>query len=146
MRIYLDTCCLNRPYDDQSNLRISLETQAVAYIMELVKDKRIDLISSFVLHYENSNNPYELRRKQIKNFLCQYAIEDVGPERKEEIKKIGAQIIMSGIKVRDAYHVACAIFAQCDYFLSTDDRLLKYASSQITLLNPVNLIPVLESL
>ena len=26
MRIYLDNCCFNRPYDDQSQLRILLET------------------------------------------------------------------------------------------------------------------------
>lgn len=29
MRIYLDNCCYNRPYDDQSYLNVSLETQAI---------------------------------------------------------------------------------------------------------------------
>lgn len=146
MKIYLDTCCLNRPFDDQTSLRISLETQAVVYIMDFVKAKRLDLVSSFVLAYKNSNNPNELRRKHIENFLRKYAIEDVGYESKEEIKRIGDPIIMNGIKVRDAYHVASAIFAQCDYFLSTDDKLLKYTSQRIILANPMNFITILESL
>lgn len=29
MKIYLDNCCLNRPFDDQSNLRVRLEPEAV---------------------------------------------------------------------------------------------------------------------
>ncbi len=28
-RIYLDACCLNRPFDDQTQPRIALETQAI---------------------------------------------------------------------------------------------------------------------
>ncbi len=39
MRIYLDNCCFNRPYDDQSQLRISLETQAKLYVQNLIKEK-----------------------------------------------------------------------------------------------------------
>lgn len=32
MRIYLDNCCFNRPYDDQSHLGIRLESDAKLYI------------------------------------------------------------------------------------------------------------------
>ncbi len=54
MKIYLDNCCFNRPYDDQAQIRISLETQAKLYIQELVKNKKLDLVTSYVLWYENS--------------------------------------------------------------------------------------------
>ena len=37
MRVYLDNCCYNRPYDDQTQLRISLESQAKLYVQELLK-------------------------------------------------------------------------------------------------------------
>lgn len=49
------------------------------------------------------------------------------------------------MKDKDAYHLASAILAECDYFLSTDYRLLKYKTNEIILLNPVEFIKVLEA-
>ncbi|WP_225969092.1 hypothetical protein [Treponema pedis] len=37
---------------------ISFETQAKLLIQLLIKEKRIELASSFILDYENSCNPY----------------------------------------------------------------------------------------
>lgn len=54
MRVYLDNCCYNRPYDDQSQLRISLETQAKLHIQDLIKEQQLELVTSYVLWYENS--------------------------------------------------------------------------------------------
>lgn len=39
MKVYLDNCCYNRPYDDQTQIRISLETQAKLYIQDLIKKR-----------------------------------------------------------------------------------------------------------
>ena len=36
MRVYLDNCSYNRPYDDQSQMRIHLETQAKLYIQDIM--------------------------------------------------------------------------------------------------------------
>mgnify|MGYP001080875742 FL=1 len=58
MRIYLDNCCYNRPYDDQSQFRIYLETQAKLYIQELIKQDKIELVTSYILEYENSKNRF----------------------------------------------------------------------------------------
>ena len=55
------------------------------------------------------------------------------------------EIILKGIKPKDAYHLASALLAECDYFLSTDDRLLKYKTNEIILLNPVDFIKILEA-
>ena len=52
--------------------------------------------------------------------------------------------MQTGVKTNDAYHVACAIFAACDYFLTTDDRLLKYSTPKIQLLNPLDFVKRLE--
>ncbi len=62
MKIYLDNCCYNRPYDDQTQIRISLETQAKLYIQDLVKNKKLDLVTSYILWYENSENPFIMRK------------------------------------------------------------------------------------
>jgi len=69
LRIYLDNCCYNRPYDDQSQLRISLETQAKLHIQKLIVSDYFELTSSYMLDYECSRNPYEMRRRTIRSFL-----------------------------------------------------------------------------
>ena len=60
MKIYLDNCCFNRPYDDQTQIRISLETQAKLYVQDLVKNKKLNLVTSYVLWYENGQNPIQM--------------------------------------------------------------------------------------
>ena len=52
-KVYLDNCCFNRPYDDQSQPLIRLETEAKLLIQQEIVDNRLDLIWSFILHYEN---------------------------------------------------------------------------------------------
>ena len=58
MRVYLDNCCYNRPYDDQTSTTISLETQAKLKIQELIKNQKIELVTSYMLAYENNANPF----------------------------------------------------------------------------------------
>ena len=41
MRVYLDNCCYNRPYDDQDQMVIALETSAKLYVQELIKENRL---------------------------------------------------------------------------------------------------------
>ena len=131
MKIYLDNCCYNRPYDDQSQLRISLETQAKLYIQDLIRQQKLDLVSSYVLWYENSQNPFEIRKRAISEFIQKNTIEYIDIDKAEEIKCKADDIMKTGVKTKDAYHVACAIYANCDYFFTTDDRLLKYATDEI---------------
>lgn len=65
MRIYLDNCCYNRPYDDQTQLRISLESQAKLHIQEMIKDGKLELAASYMLTCENSRNRFEVKRAAI---------------------------------------------------------------------------------
>ncbi len=69
MRIYLDMCCYNRPYDNQLQIKVSLETQAKLHIQDLIQKKLLELISSYMLRYECGQNPYEMRRKAIMQFI-----------------------------------------------------------------------------
>lgn len=140
MKIYLDNCCYNRPYDDQSQLRISLETQAKLYVQDLIRQKKLNLVSSYVLWYENSQNPFEIRKRSISEFIQKNTIEYIGIDKAEDIKRKADEIMKTGVKTKDAYHVACAIYANCDYFFTTDDRLLKYATDEIQIVNPIDFI------
>ncbi len=140
MKIYLDNCCYNRPYDDQSQLRISLETQAKLYVQDLIRQKKLNLVSSYVLWYENSQNPFEIRKRSISEFIEKNTIEYIDIDKAEDIKRKADEIMKTGVKTKDAYHVACAIYANCDYFFTTDDRLLKYATDEIQIVNPIDFI------
>lgn len=50
------------------------------------------------------------------------------------------------MKTKDAVHVACAILAEADYFLTTDKRLLNYKTTEIKMINPVNFVNEWEEL
>ncbi len=134
-KIYLDNCCYNRPYDDQSQLRVELETKAKLYIQKLIVDKNIYLITSVILEYENNDNPHKVRQQAINDFF-KYSSGYVGENT--EVVSIAATIKKSGIATKDSAHLACAIYAECDYFITTDDKLLKYKDSRIKIIDPVN--------
>ena len=123
MRVYLDNCCFNRPYDSQSQMRISLETQAKLYIQESIRNQEIELAASYMLRFENEQNPYEIRRQAITEYIRGNTSVYIDYDRMEEVAKEAKSIMETGIKQKDAIHVASAIIAGCDCFLTTDIRL-----------------------
>ncbi len=139
-RLYLDNCCYNRPYDDQSQPRILLETQAKLFIQEQIILGKLELISSYVLNAENSMNRISSKRENIKRFMDENTKGYVSVLHRREIEGKAAEIMETGVKFMDACHIACALFAKCDYFLSTDDRLLKYRNNSMRILNPVTFL------
>ena len=141
LRIYLDNCCFNRPYDDQSQLRISLETQAKLYIQDLILSDYFELTSSYMLDYECSRNPHEMRRATIRSFLDKNTVVYLDEATyKMQVDELAKEIAATGVKSVDAIHTACAILANCDYLLTTDDRLLKYKSERIEIIDPIEFI------
>jgi predicted nucleic acid-binding protein len=124
MKIYLDNCCFNRPFDDQKQLRIKLETEAKLKIQEDIRFGSYQLVWSYILDYENSMNPFLERREQITKWRA-YSKADI--EENEEILDIATRVSQHGIKKTDSLHIACAITAEADYFLTTDDEILKRA-------------------
>ena len=54
MRLYLDNCCFNRPFDDQTQLKISLEAQAKLAVQYMILNDKHTLVWSYMLEYENS--------------------------------------------------------------------------------------------
>lgn len=72
MRIYLDNCSYNRPYDDQSQMRIYLETQAKLHIQDMIRKGSLELVTSYVLDYENSRNRSLQKRMAIEKFIREY--------------------------------------------------------------------------
>lgn len=145
LRIYLDMCCYNRPYDDQSQLKVAMETQSKLYIQSLIKEKKLELVASYMLRYECGNNPFEMRRNTILDFIDQNTFAYVGVERRAEIEAKANEIMKTGVKFKDACHVASAIYAKCEYFISTDIRLLKFATKEIKMVTPIEFVTEMES-
>ena len=143
LRIYLDNCCYNRPYDDQSQLRISLESQAKVYIQNMIRNDELELATSFVLTFENSKNRVEEKRNAIASFMEEYSSIYISGTCKDRADTIASEIMATGVKSADALHTACAIIARCDYMLTTDDRLLKYRSDKIRIVNPTEFIMII---
>ncbi len=104
------------------------------------KRKKIELIGSYTLDYEVSRNPFEMRKSSIFQFIHDNISGYVGIERDDIISATAKEIMATGVKEKDAFHVASAIYADCDYFISTDERLLKYKSDKIKLVTPIEFI------
>lgn len=87
---------------------------------------------SYILDYENNQNPYQERKVRIKKWK-EYAIEDM--EESSEVIETAKELNEKGFQKIDSLHIACAIIAKCEYFLTTDDQILKRAR----LLNDINI-------
>ena len=145
MRIYLDNCCYNRPFDDQSQIRIALESQAKLHIQRLIVDGKVGLVVSYVSRFENVANPHIARRNAINNFFrnAEFYVDYI---RADNVEKNARSIMESGVKEKDALHIACAIEGKCEYFITTDGRVLKYLSPQIKMCDPIDFLRELEGI
>jgi len=139
MKIYLDNCCFNRPFDDQSQLRILLESKAKPRIQENIRSSIFELVWSYVLDYENSQNSFRERREQIIKWRT-YSDADI--DESEEVLNIASMVMKQGIKKLDSLHLACAIKANADYFLTTDDGVINKAKhiKNIQIVYPIGFI------
>ena len=136
-RLYLDNCCFNRPYDDQSNINIHLEAQAKIFIQNEILNKTFELAWSFMMDYEISSNPFFDRKIAFLNWK-NIAIVDIEPINKILVK--GKELSQKNIKRKDALHIACAIEGECEFFLTTDRKILNKRITEINIINPLDFI------
>jgi predicted nucleic acid-binding protein len=142
IRVYLDTSIYNRPFDDQTQPKIFLETQAVILILQLVEAKILELVSSSVLEYENSRNPVTLNQQSMERYLQLASLRVLVDEN---IRIRGKQLEQQGIKPIDALHVACAKSSQSNYFITCDKRLINRCQNlSLQVINPTDLILEIE--
>ncbi|MHC6203238.1 type II toxin-antitoxin system VapC family toxin [Breznakiellaceae bacterium SP9] len=141
MKIYLDNCCYNRPFDDLEQMAIKAETDSKLFIQMLITFGTIELVYSYILLHELEQIRLEDadKKENILSFINSIADRKyVGSDLETKVLEIGRGIMRTGVKYADAAHVACAILAKCDYFITTDKRLLKYQTDNIKLINPID--------
>ena len=143
MRVYLDNCCFNRPYDDQESVKIRVETEAKLYIQSQIKKGEIELVWSYMLEQENEDNPFEDRKENIQEWV-DIAVIDISES--EDVLLKAENYFSIGFKNKDALHIACAEYSEPDCFITTDKGILKKAN-QVTglkIMNPVDFLDAQE--
>lgn len=138
-KLYLDVCCLNRPFDDWSQERIRLEGEIILSIFERIIAQEWELISSEAIEVELLKMKNLDKLQNIQRLLSlattSIIINSNIDQRSKELENLGFGLY-------DSFHIACAEMAQVDVLLTTDDRLLNRVSRYIdrfnvTISNPV---------
>lgn len=119
MKIYMDVCCLCRPFDDQLIPRIRYESEAVIAILNRCS-RDWELIWSSAITYEIA----KILDHQKKHYITSFAAKTNTNILVDTNVKERAGVFMDwGVKALDALHVACAEQAGATVLLTTDDTL-----------------------
>jgi predicted nucleic acid-binding protein len=141
-RLYFDSCCLSRAFDDKSHPIVAKECNAIWEIMNMIQYKYVDLAWSYVLTIEGKRIRDAQKRFEVLDWQ-NYAVVDV--PKSQEIYKIANEIQKTGVHKFDAQHIACAIKANCQYFVTTDYRLQKYHDKRIYVCDPIECLEILHN-
>ena len=122
--VYLDLCCLQRPYDDQSQPRVAAESAAVLAILAACESGRAAGVSSGALWMEAGRNPVPAVRAELDEILSRAAVfapfdRDAG--------RLAASYRDAGMRAVDTIHLGCAVAAGVDTFCTVDDKFLRRA-------------------
>ncbi|MEP0545604.1 MAG: PIN domain-containing protein [Rhodothermales bacterium] len=127
MRVYLDTCAVQRPLDDRTQLRIRFEAEAILSVLDLVRAGRVELVSSDVLQFETEQNPRRTRREYALGTLAGAATH---LKLTDEVRRRAEALNRRGLRTLDALHLASAEASEADFFCTCDDTFLKKAKRE----------------
>ncbi len=144
MRLYLDLCCFNRPFDDQSQLLVRLQTEAKLAVQESIRNGTHTLIWSAILDLENADNPDPERKTAIAAWK---SLAEVHVITTVAVEDLATTLAGDELKPMDALHMASAIEAGAGCFLTTDNQILRKMKSraEIHILDPVDWIRKTEA-
>jgi predicted nucleic acid-binding protein len=143
--LYPDMNVYKRPFDDQRQMRIRLDTVAITMVFALIESRHLSARWSFVLDYENGRDPV-LERKEFVQHLARCCESIIEPN--EAIRELAEGLSdVYQIRGRDALHLASAELASCNYFVTCDDRLVRRGQQlrekgvlTVRVVNPVDLL------
>jgi len=145
MRIYFDTCALNRPFDDRDQQRIAVECEAMLILLQLIEQGSLEFVSSEAVVREVERTPDESRRVDLFELL---RLAHSNLLMTVDVTRRAAELSAMGFKTFDALHVAMAEGGGVDVFCTTDDRLAKRCRAlsglRLRVMTPIELIKELE--
>jgi predicted nucleic acid-binding protein len=144
--VYLDVCCLKRPFDDQRSARVQLETAAVAGLIDQAERESIRLVRSPAHAIENDRNPREDRRLAASIWLRTARVE---VPFSENVASRAREIAGLGFGTLDALHVSFAEEAGSRWLVTTDDQLIALGrrhrgALRLEVTNPIRLLESLQ--
>jgi predicted nucleic acid-binding protein len=146
MRIYLDTCSIQRPLDSKTQIRIVLEAEAILGILTFCEEGSVELVASDALTFEIERTPNLARREYAREVLIS-AKTYIRVNARLETR--ARDFHQRGLQPLDALHLSAAEEANAEYLCTCDDRFLKRAQSfsdvSVSVVDPVELIGALES-
>lgn len=138
MRVYLDTCCINRVFDDQASERVRQETRAIQVLLDSVTAGDVTWVASDLIRLEVSRIRDANRRTAV-----EFLLESVGEWYTVDLEGTAVPNDFTNVSLggADAIHLLVAMAANCDQFLTVDDRLVRRCqrlpSLALKVLNPV---------
>jgi predicted nucleic acid-binding protein len=142
LKLYLDNCCLNRPYDDQTQEKIHLESEAILAIVKKLNQENFEIFGSSALDFEIEQIKNEEKRVKVKYFYEQTI--NARMEYKESIFQRAKELSeQSAIRTLDRFHLAFAENIGADVLLTTDmkfERACLKLDLNIKVMNPLNYV------
>lgn len=137
----MDNCCYNRPFNDQTQERIHLESEAILTVLKMGQMKKVIIVGSEILELEINRMIDENKKRKV---LDLYKVADMQIFYTDKIRKRSADI-MSVWKIRtfDSLHIAAAEEANADALLTTDDKFEKMAEKldlKTRVVNPLRFV------
>ncbi|GHV83997.1 hypothetical protein AGMMS50212_13370 [Spirochaetia bacterium] len=136
-KVYFDACSWCRPYDDLSQPKIYIESEAILEILHLCKAKSWTVVASEVIEIELLRIKDTEKLDGVKS-LYEDATEYL--TLTDDIKLLAQNFQQHGLKEYDSLHLATAQINGCDVFLTTDNNFRRDALKMmlnIQVRNPV---------
>ena len=108
----------------------------------MVEAGTLKLVASSFLLDENDKKSDTIAKNNILKYINSNMWEFVEGQNNEDLWSLAKSIEDDGIKSMDAAHLASAIITKCNYFITTDDRILKYNTNRIKIIDPVRFITI----
>ena len=142
LKLYLDNCCYNRPFDDLTNQKNYIESQAIIVILDLYKKDKLNIYKSKILDYEISQMKNITKKDKI--FDVYSSIQSNYIDTTNEIIDRAKELKKYNIKEKDALHIAYAEYGDLDYFITVDKILINATSKvkdlKIKVISPIEFI------
>ena len=139
MKLYFDVCCYSRLYDDQMQVKIYMESEAILNILNISKQNHDEIVGSSALDLEIDQIDNVEKREKIKYFYHQTITEktDYTENVFNRVKELSEQ---TNIKKLDSFHLSFAENSNADILLTTDSRFEKACSKmnlKMKVMNPI---------
>jgi len=136
VRIYLDTCCLNRPFDEQTDEKVILETEAILGIINRCEtDENWSFFSSDVLDDEINRIVYPVKKQKV---LALYHSASTHIDLNDTMIEQAKRFELFSLRPYDALHLACAEFSQVKVLLTTDKKFIQKTKQMKLITRVVN--------